>query len=405
MTARPELETLATNARSKEYSRCTSTSFGTASMKTLVFAFIAAIAVDALHAQENESGGSSLNLTIGNSGIAFGHADRVNGIRINWKDRSFDYVNGMNLTFWIPDGKPYYGTVNGLAIGLTAPAGERLHGVAITPGAVLAEEHMIGLNAGLLALVSQGDIYGLNIGGLASVAEGSIRGASISALAIVSQGPTDGLSLAGLATVSQGGLGGISFSGLAAVSQGPMWGLNVAGLATVSQGDLTGFSFAGLAAVTQGSVTGVTVGGLATVAQGDVSGVSLGGLAVVSQGGQYGVNLGGIALVAEDAIHGINVTIGQLQSEQELAGLNVGLYKMESPSITGVNVGLIWTESEELRWFSVSGYNRTYDIQKGLTIGLLNYAGDLLGIQIGLFNIVKANPPLFRYLPFINARF
>jgi len=40
-----------------------------------------------------------------------------------------------------------------------------------------------------------------------------------------------------------------------------------------------------------------------------------------------------------------------------------------------------------------------------LTIGLFNHAGDLLGIQLGLLNIVESNPPPFRYLPFINARF
>lgn len=190
-------------------------------MRILASTLVVVMALSTARAQDN-GGGGSLNLTVGNTGIAFGHADRVNGIRVNWKDRSFDYVNGMNLTFWIPEGDPYLGTVNGLAIGLTAPAGERLHGISLTPGVVLAEDHMIGLNAGLLALVSQGDISGVNIGGLASVAEGSIRGASLSALAIVSQGSTDGLSLAGLATVSQGGLGGISISGLAAVSQGPM---------------------------------------------------------------------------------------------------------------------------------------------------------------------------------------
>lgn len=173
----------------------------------------------------------------------------------------------------------------------------------------------------------------------------------------------------------------------------------------MAQGNLTGFSLAGLASVSQGSVTGVTAGGLATVAQGDVSGVTFGGLAVVAQGSISGVNLGGIALVGEDAVHGINLTLGQLQSDDEAVGLNIGLYKMESPTITGVNLGLIWSESQEMGWLSVAGYNRTYEIQKGLTIGLFNHAGDLLGIQVGLFNIVESNPPPFRYLPFLNARF
>ena len=88
-----------------------------------------------------------------------------------------------------------------------------------------------------------------------------------------------------------------------------------------------------------------------------------------------------------------------------VTGLNVALYKTDAPVIRGINLGLVWTESNELSWLSVSGYNRTYRIQKGIVIGLLNHAADLAGIQIGLLNIVESNPPPFRYLPVLNVRF
>jgi hypothetical protein len=66
---------------------------------------------------------------------------------------------------------------------------------------------------------------------------------------------------------------------------------------------------------------------------------------------------------------------------------------------------LIWTETDRLIGVSTGAYNRTYTMQKGIVIGLLNHTADLFGVQIGLLNIVEANPSWARYLPFVNARF
>ena len=57
--------------------------------------------------------------------VAIGDAPRVNGLRINFRDRRLEEVNGVNLTIWSPH-RPARGDVNGLAIGLPMTGAARL---------------------------------------------------------------------------------------------------------------------------------------------------------------------------------------------------------------------------------------------------------------------------------------
>jgi hypothetical protein len=50
----------------------------------------------------------------------------------------------------------------------------------------------------------------------------------------------------------------------------------------------------------------------------------------------------------------------------------------------------------------ISAFNQILGTQKGLTIGLVNYAWTLHGVQLGLINIVRENPPARRVLPIVN---
>ena len=374
-------------------------------MKTICSLLLLLIAVVTVFAQEESSGSKALNLTIGNTGISFGNAPRVNGIRINWSDSDLEEVNGINFTLWKASEKNPSGDINGLALGIVSPSADRIRGIALTPGAVLTGTSMEGVNLAGLALVSQGSVSGINVAGLAVVGQDDITGLNLTLLGLVSQGSITGISFGGLATVSQRSMNGFGFGGLATIAQGDVNGFSIGGLATVAQGDVTGFSFGGLATVAHGAVTGITVGGLATVAQGGVSGFSLGGLAVVGQEDISGISVGGVAVVGEKSISGITGTLGQIQTKGSVSGLNVAGYKIDARTVKGANITAIWTETENIGYFTVGAYNRTYDTQTGLTIGLLNHAHNLAGIQIGLMNIVETNPEGLRYLPILNVKF
>jgi hypothetical protein len=93
---------------------------------------------------------------------------------------------------------------------------------------------------------------------------------------------------------------------------------------------------------------------------------------------------------------------------------------VEAPSlsgivITGVGAGTVdfnggaiapvyfhIDDGGSMRGVSVSAFNRLGDVQHGLTIGVLNIAEELRGVQIGLINVARRNPRGRRVLPIVN---
>ena len=55
-----------------------------------------------------------------------------------------------------------------------------------------------------------------------------------------------------------------------------------------------------------------------------------------------------------------------------------------------------------LRGVGVSSFNYIQGTQRGLTIGIVNYARTLHGMQIGLINIARHNPSGRKMLPVVN---
>jgi hypothetical protein len=54
---------------------------------------------------------------------------------------------------------------------------------------------------------------------------------------------------------------------------------------------------------------------------------------------------------------------------------------------------------------AASVFNYIKGEQTGLSLGIVNYSWQLNGVQIGLINYVRDNPPLLKILPLINANF
>jgi hypothetical protein len=334
--------------------------------------------------------GPGLSLTVNGWGLALGNVPRVNGVRINWRDHYLEEVNGLNITLWHPIDLPKDapgGTVNGVSLGLFAPAADRLNGINIGGVAVLARDRLWGVNLGGVGAVSEGTLTGLNFGTLAVVGEHSVTGISLGGLAVVGQGPIAGLNLSGMAVVSEDGVTGVSVGALGAVvSQGPIRGFQFGGLAVVSEDGMWGFQAGGLAAVTAGGLTGINLAGLAVVAEDRITGLSIGGLAVVSQGPIRWLQAGGLAVVSEESV----------------AGLTLAGYRIQTPKLNGAAFALVTMTPTDLTGIGIGGYNDVRGVQKGITIGLLNRARELHGVQIGLFNCAENNPPFFRYLPVLN---
>jgi hypothetical protein len=98
--------------------------------------------------------------------------------------------------------------------------------------------------------------------------------------------------------------------------------------------------------------------------------------------------------------HGILIDI-----DRTLKGAGICGICTLAGDIRGASVSGIYNGAGELHGFSAGAVNVFHENQTGLSIGLVNFAEELSGIQIGIFNIARNNPGWARYLPFINARF
>jgi hypothetical protein len=66
-------------------------------------------------------------------------------------------------------------------------------------------------------------------------------------------------------------------------------------------------------------------------------------------------------------------------------------------------VPLATLQAGELRGVALSAYNRVTGVQGGLTVGVLNYARELHGFQVGVVNVAGNNRGLVRVLPVFNS--
>ena len=85
-----------------------------------------------------------------------------------------------------------------------------------------------------------------------------------------------------------------------------------------------------------------------------------------------------------------------------IAGIGVGASAIEGLVITGFGAGtddfkglalapayFVINPGGEMRGVSIAAWNRIQGTQRGLSIGLLNVADELHGLQLGLINIAR----------------
>jgi hypothetical protein len=121
--------------------------------------------------------------------------------------------------------------------------------------------------------------------------------------------------------------------------------------------------------------------------------------------GIYGLTVAGGGIVSERQISGVSVTLGDLRTEGAIAGVSIAGYRIKAPAVTGIHLCLVTTQVGTASGFVTGAYNRFTVRQVGLSVGLVNHASELFGVQIGLLNIAENNPPLLRFLPLLNAHF
>lgn len=313
-----------------------------------------------------------IDLTVNNTGVAIGDKPRMNGLRINYRDRRLEEVNGVNVTIWSPY-EPATGTVNGLALGLPATGARRINGVGI----------------GVLGLGAEQSMTGLAIGGVGVGGGGEMRG----------------IMLGGIGVGSGGGLTGLSVGGVGVGSGGSLRGIQIGLVGVGSAGDVSGITIGGIGVGSGGAVSGLAIGGIGVGGGGSFKGIGIGGIGVGSAGDVTGLMIGGVGVGSGGTIKGLSI-----------AGVGVG-----APTVRGVTISLVGAGGEDVHAIVLTGgyfkvdergrfdggalasVNDIRGAQHGLTIGLFNYARELHGAQLGLINI-SDNGGSRRVLPLLSVR-
>lgn len=300
----------------------------------------------------------SLDLAINNYGISLGNSRQFNGLRINFRDRHVERVNGINLTLWRAK-ENKQAKINGLSLGLIGPDAGSLRGVSIGGLGVAADRELTGISLGVLGAGSGGEISGITLGGLGAGAGSSITG--------------------------------IVIGGLGAGSGGHISGVAIGGLGVGAQGNLSGLMIGLLGAGAGMNAKGVVIGGLGAGAGGNMTGIHIGGIGIGCGNELQGITIGGVGAGAP-VIKGLTI-----------AGLGVGAQHIYGVTLAG---GMIKIDDEgNMTGFSASAFNQIKGTQTGLSLGILNYARHLNGVQIGLINYVRDNPKILRILPLLNFHF
>lgn len=285
----------------------------------------------------------SLDIPSKKWGVSFGNSKNFTGLRFNIQDDGVQKINGINFTLWKPKKDNQDSVINGLSLGLM-PGGGHLQGIQLGIIGVGAEASMKGINIGLIGAGAGEDVIGINIGGIGTGAGKDLIG----------------INIGGLGVGAGQNLYGFNFGALGAGSGRNVYGLNIGGLGCGAGENMYGVNIGGLGVGAGEKLTGINIGGLGCGAT-EVTGISFGGLGV---GGKY--------------LKGIHLSLGTIMTDKS----------------GGVMTGL-----------AVSPFNYIRGDQVGLSIGIVNYAWNVKGVQIGLVNIVRNNPRGLKVLPLFNTSF
>lgn len=314
----------------------------------------------------------SLDLTIHNTGLSIGDSRFVRGVRINFRDSRLREVQGVNITVWSPY-SPARGVVNGAAIGLPLTGAREINGLGVGLFGVATEGNFNGIGLGGFGVGGGGDLRGIIIGGFGAGSGGNITGLTIGGFGAGSGGNVEGITIGGFGAGAGGDVTGFQFGGFGVGSGGRVKGITIGGFGAGAGGDVTGLTIAGFGAGSGGDISGITLAGIGAGAGGTVRGLAIAGVGV-----------------GAPRIRGIIIASAAGGEDVEGGVLAPFYFKIE--------------KNGRVKGITASAFNHVKGEQHGLSVGLLNYAWEAYGWQLGVLNYVRDNPRGLRLLPLFNHR-
>jgi len=316
----------------------------------------------------------SLDIPSKKWGLSFGNSKEFTGLRFNFRDAGVRRVTGVNFTLWNPYEDNKEAVIQGLSLGLV-PGGAFLRGIQIGILGVAAEQSATGITIGGLGMGAGDNLTGINIGGLGAGTGGNMTGLNI---------------------------GGIGVG-----AGGSMIGINIGGIGAGAGDDVKGINFGGIGIGSGRNVTGITFGGIGAGAGENMIGINVAGLGLGAGERLSGINISGLAAGAGKRITGLTIC-GLAAGSKEIRGLTIGGGAVGGEILKGIHLagGMVHVVKDgQLIGFAGSPFNYIRGSQTGLSIGIVNYAFRVNGIQLGLVNIVRDNPRYLKVLPVFNTSF
>jgi hypothetical protein len=103
------------------------------------------------------------------------------------------------------------------------------------------------------------------------------------------------------------------------------------------------------------------------------------------------------------AQHGQVVRLGPAPGEDDFAGIGAQAGGDDVAGLVLAPGFMMIDERGQFEGLSAAGFNYVKGTQRGFTIGVVNYARRLHGVQVGLINYARNNPPGLRVLPLLNV--
>lgn len=163
--------------------------------------------------------------------------------------------------------------------------------------------------------------------------------------------------------------------------------LNVLGGYTAG---VDGVEVAGLFNLTKGDVKAVQVAGVFNVVGGDLNGVQVGGVMNNIRGNAKGIQISTANLVKGNAAAIQVSALGNVVSSHFKGVQLTGLGNISSRNTNGIQIAALGNiTSRTLRGLQLAGVLNYAKNNKGFQIGLVNIADSSSGVSLGLLNIVK----------------
>ena len=359
-------------------------------------------AVVALAAMPHFASGQSLDLTVNDVGISIGDSRRVTGLRINYRDLRMEEVVGVNITAWLPYERNR-GRVRGVALGIPATGAANIDGIALGIVGTGVHETMRGISIGGIGAGIGTDMSGISLGGIGMGIGNDMTGLGIGGIGMGIGQDLKGIGIGGIGMGIGRDARGLAIGGIGAGVGRDLEGIGIAGLGFGIGEDATGVIVAGVGAGVGGNLKGLSVAGIGFGAGGNVNGITIAGIGLGAGGNVTGLTIAGAGIGAGGTLKYVSLAVGGIGASR-IEGLAAAT-AVGAEHARGVVIAPAYfriANGGEMRGVNLSAYNNVRGIQRGLAIGIFNYARTLDGVQLGLLNYARNKPKGTRLLPIVN---